>query len=83
MDTKKLEEQLVQKLTEGEIQHVDIDEAARIRLPMKTEIRISAHIDPVVEETKQYRKMAEEVDDRYARYDRLVEGDVPEGKKDS
>ncbi|RCW46496.1 hypothetical protein [Paenibacillus prosopidis] len=83
MDTKELEEQLVQKLTEGEMQQVDTEEAARIRLPMKTEIRIPAHIDPVVEETKQYRKIAEEVDERYSRYDRLVEGDVPEGKKDS
>lgn len=83
MDAKELEEQLVQQLTEGEIEHVDTDEAARIRLPMKTEIRIQAHIDPVVEETKQYRQMAEEVDERYARYDRLVEGDVPEGKKGS
>jgi 23S rRNA A2030 N6-methylase RlmJ len=72
MDPKEMEEELVQKLTEGEMEKENADEAARKRLPIKTEIRIQAQIDPVVEETKQFRQMAEEVDDRYKRYDRLV-----------
>ncbi|MBP1155690.1 MULTISPECIES: hypothetical protein [unclassified Paenibacillus] len=72
MSSKELEEELVQKLTEGEMRQENVDEAARKRLPIKTEIRIQAHIDPVVLETKRFRQMASEVDDRYAKYDRLV-----------
>jgi 23S rRNA A2030 N6-methylase RlmJ len=72
MDSKKLEEELVNKLVEGQIESEAADEAARKQLPVKTEIRIQAKIDPVVEETKRYRQMADEVDTRYARYDKLV-----------
>lgn len=72
MSSRELEEELVQKLTEGEMKLEKADEAARKRLPLKTEIRIQAQIDPIVEETKRYRQMASEVDDRYAKYDRLV-----------
>jgi len=67
MDAKKVEEQLAQTLTEGEMERVDASEAARKRLPLKTEIRIQAQVEPVVEETKLFRQMAEEVDDRYDR----------------
>lgn len=67
MDAKKVEEQLAQTLTEGEMERVDTSEAARKRLPLKTEIRIQAQVEPVVEETKLFRQMAEEVDDRYDR----------------
>ncbi|MDF2961129.1 MAG: hypothetical protein K0S39_2864 [Paenibacillus sp.] len=72
MDARELEEELVKKLTEGEMEAEDADKAARKRLPLKTEIRIQAQTDPVVEETKQYRQMAEEVDGRYSRYDKWV-----------
>lgn len=68
MDAKEWEEQLARKLTEGEMESEDTDEAARKRLPMKTEIRIQAQIDPVVQETKLYRQMASEVDGRYDRW---------------
>ncbi|PZE19488.1 hypothetical protein [Paenibacillus xerothermodurans] len=73
MASDKVEEQLAQRLTEGEMNAEDAEEAARRRLPVKTEIRIQAEIDPVVEETRRYRKMASEVDDRYAQYDRFVD----------
>ena len=39
-------------------------EAVR-RLPPRWEIRIQTEQDPVEEETKKYRSMAQEVDDRY------------------
>jgi 23S rRNA A2030 N6-methylase RlmJ len=73
MDRKELEEELVQKLTEGEMETQDAEEAARKRLPFKTEIRILAETDPLVEETKRYRQIADEVDTRYDRYDKLVQ----------
>ncbi|ALS22000.1 MULTISPECIES: hypothetical protein [Paenibacillus] len=72
MNSRKLEEELAQKLTEGQMEQEDTKEAARKRLPIKTEIRIQAQIDPVLEETRRFRQMASEVDDRYAKYDRLV-----------
>ncbi|WP_028549972.1 hypothetical protein [Paenibacillus sp. UNC451MF] len=68
MDAKEWEEQLARKLTEGEMDAEDTEEAARKRLPIKTEIRIQAQIDPVVQETKLYRQMADEVDGRYDRW---------------
>ncbi|UJF32372.1 hypothetical protein [Paenibacillus hexagrammi] len=40
---------------------------------MKTEIRIQAEVDPVLEETKRFRELADEVDTRYEKYDRLLE----------
>jgi uncharacterized protein (DUF342 family) len=72
MNGKKVEEELAQRLTEGTMEIQEAEENARKRLPIKTEIRIQAQIDPIVEETKQYRQMAEEVDERYQRYDKLV-----------
>jgi hypothetical protein len=73
MDSKSLEEKLAEQLVESEIGLEDAAEDARKRLPVKTEIRIQAQIDPVVEETRRYRQMAEEVDTRYKRYDELVD----------
>lgn len=73
ISSKELEEELVQKLTEGEMKQEDAEEAARKRMPIKIEIRIQTQMDPVVEETRRYRQMASEVDARYAKYDHLVE----------
>jgi hypothetical protein len=72
VDQRSLEEQLAHTLQEGEMERVNTQEAARKRLPRRTEVRIQAEIDPVVEETKQYRKMAREVDSRYAKYDEMI-----------
>ncbi|GAA4868745.1 hypothetical protein GCM10023310_55520 [Paenibacillus vulneris] len=80
MDEKEWEEQLARKLTEGEMDTEDTEEAARKRLPIKTEIRIQAQIDPVVRETKLYRQMAREVDDRYDRWVKEEPSD-PDSKK--
>lgn len=73
MDQRRLEEELAHTLQEGELKQVNTQEAARRRLPRKTEIRIQAETDPVVEETKQYRQMAEEVDDRYDKYNKFID----------
>lgn len=73
MDEKEFEKELTHKLISGELDHTDTEEAARKRLLRHTEIRIQAQTDPIVEETRHYRKMADEVDERYARYDRIVE----------
>ncbi|MFS0838392.1 hypothetical protein [Paenibacillus sp. 1P03SA] len=82
MDAKEMEEQLIRKLTEGEMEEENKEESARKRLPAKTEIRIQATIDPVVEETRKYREMAEELDGRYDRYTHLLEDKRPDSSKD-
>ncbi len=68
MEPKDLEQELAQSLTEGELEKQDTGEAARRQLPVRTEIRIQAKIDPIVEETRKYRSMAKEIDQRYDRY---------------
>jgi hypothetical protein len=72
MDPRIIEEQLIQKLTEGEMESEDTDAAVIKKLPTPTEIRIQAQVDPVVLETKLYRQMAKEVDGRYAKVDSLL-----------
>jgi len=72
LDSRELEDQLVKKLTEGEMETEEASKTAHKRLPVKTEIRIQAQIDSIVEETRQYRKMAAEVDNRYSRFDHLL-----------
>ncbi|SEG45882.1 hypothetical protein [Paenibacillus sp. UNC499MF] len=82
MDAKEMEEQLIRKLTEGEMEEENKEESARKRLPAKTEIRIQATIDPVVEETRKYREMAEELDGRYDKYTHLLKENRPDSPKD-
>ncbi|MBN3524889.1 hypothetical protein [Paenibacillus apiarius] len=67
-ERKRLESELSGILTEGEMETEDQNEAVRRRLPPRTEIRVQTSIDPIVEETRAYRKMAKEVDDRYDGY---------------
>jgi hypothetical protein len=67
-DKKKLEIEVSQMLTEGEIKTADPEKAAVDKLPHRYEFRIQAKQDPIVEETKQYRRMAKEVDERYDKY---------------
>ncbi|MCM3341847.1 hypothetical protein M3650_25275 [Paenibacillus sp. MER TA 81-3] len=67
-ERKRLEAELSGFLTEGEMETEDQDAAVRRRLAPRTEIRIQTSIDPIVEETARYRKMAKEVDDRYDGY---------------
>ncbi|KIL37402.1 hypothetical protein SD71_01710 [Cohnella kolymensis] len=61
------EELLIQRLTEGDPESSDPAEAAVRALPPRWEIRIQTEYDPVAEETKLYRSMAREVDDRYGK----------------
>jgi hypothetical protein len=69
METNEIEEKLARLLSEGELESMPKAQAVRMKLPFKTEIRIQTERDPVAEETKEYRKMAREVDERYAKYD--------------
>ncbi|CAM3628122.1 hypothetical protein [Marinicrinis lubricantis] len=67
-EDQKLEEQLSRALTEGEMERNDPKRAAIRQLPTKYETRTQAAFDPIVEETKRFRGMAKEIDDRYDRY---------------
>ncbi|MGZ9587134.1 hypothetical protein [Paenibacillus marinisediminis] len=63
-----LEEQIETLLTFGDMQAEDPQEGARKKLAPRTEVRIQTMMDPIVEETIQYRQMAQELDDRYDEY---------------
>lgn len=68
-DNKELERELSEMLTEGE-QGTEEErrEEGRKRLPPKYEIRVQTTLDPIIEETLNYRKMAKEIDGRYDEY---------------
>lgn len=68
MSQQPHEEELAKALLESGTEESDIGETALRRLPAKTEIRIQMQIDPIVQETQLYRRMAKEVDRRYDRY---------------
>lgn len=68
MNNEELEKEMSQALTEGEMKRVDPEKAARKKLSPRYEIRVQAKLDPIVEETGRFRKIAKEVDDRYDRY---------------
>lgn len=79
-DQVQLERGLLDALTEGEIEALDPEQAARKLLPPRYEVRIQSTWDPIVEETQIYRSMAKEVDDRYDRYlAKLGQGRQAEG----
>lgn len=62
---RSAEELLAERLTEGE-QETDAPEVEAVRrISPRWEVRIQAERDPVAEETKLYRTLAREVDDRY------------------
>ncbi|WP_408634986.1 hypothetical protein [Paenibacillus phocaensis] len=68
-DNKELERELSEMLTEGEYgSEEERREEERRRLSPKYEIRIQTTLDPIVEETLNYRKMAKEIDGRYDQY---------------
>lgn len=68
MKDERMEEQLSKQLEEGDMIGVEPGRGAVERLSPRTEIRIRSERDPIVEETKLYRRMAEEADDRYDDY---------------
>ncbi|MDN4619321.1 hypothetical protein QCD85_14525 [Paenibacillus sp. PsM32] len=65
---EELERELTERLTEGLMQEEDREVRERRMIPSKYEIRIQTTLDPIAEETKQYRKMAKEIDGRYDEY---------------
>lgn len=68
-DNKELERELSERLTEGEYgSEQERREEGRRRLSPKYEVRIQTTLDPIVEETRSYRKMGKEIDGRYDEY---------------
>lgn len=67
-EKEDMEQQLSELLTSDEADREDPEAEARKKLPPRYEIRVQAERDPIVEETKKYRKIAKEVDDRYDKY---------------
>ncbi|HEX7056071.1 MAG TPA: hypothetical protein VF260_02575 [Bacilli bacterium] len=80
-DNKQAIEQLAKAVEDtletGEMSRADPDAAARLRLSPRHEIRIEAKVDPIVEETRIYRRFAAEIDDRYEKYLRKADGKQP------
>ncbi len=67
MEHNEAEELLARRLTEEQDEDTQENAEAKAakKLPPRWEIRIQAKHDPVVEETKAYRAIAREVDNRY------------------
>lgn len=63
-----LEQQLSELLMDGEMESKNEEEEGRRLIPTKYEIRIQTTQDPIVEETRKYRSIAKELDDRYDKY---------------
>jgi hypothetical protein len=75
MDAKDhIEQTLAETLTEGDMQAFDPEDAAVDRLSPSYEIRQAAEQDPIVEETRIIRSMAQEIDDRYQSIDTTKRG---------
>ncbi|EHS59291.1 hypothetical protein P4H71_10250 [Paenibacillus kribbensis] len=77
--SEDLERELSELLTEGEIRENEAKK--RERLSPKYEVRIQTHIDPIVEETRKYRSMARELDDRYDEYMRKANQSDPSDQR--
>lgn len=65
---KNVERKVTEILEEGKLNSPQPEKLALDRLVPKYEIRQIVQLDPIVEETKLFRGMAEEVDDRYDQY---------------
>lgn len=79
-DHKELERELSEMLTEGEYgSEEERRKEERRRLSPRYEIRVQTTLDPIVEETLAYRKMAKELDGRYDDY--LKKAKRADGKK--
>lgn len=68
MNEHEMERKITEILTDGEMKEADREQEQRKRIVPKYEIRIQTQLDPIVEETRKYRMMAQEIDDRYDRY---------------
>ncbi|UQZ34737.1 hypothetical protein C2I18_15115 [Paenibacillus sp. PK3_47] len=63
-----LERKLSELLEDGELHQEDRKDKELRQISPKYEIRIQTTLDPIVEETLRYRKIASELDDRYDKY---------------
>ncbi len=73
----EVERLLAEQLLVGEAADTADAQAEAVRkLPPRWEIRMQTEHDPVAEETRKYRTMAREVDDRYDRRDRASSSDA-------
>jgi len=79
---EELEEELSELLTEGELKDEDRERKEREQISPRYEIRIQTSLDPIVEETRLYRQMAEEIDGRYDDYLKKTRRDSQEIEPD-
>lgn len=63
-----LERKLSELLEDGDMEQGDNKDKEIRQISPKYEIRIQTTLDPIVEETLRYRKIAYELDDRYDRF---------------
>ncbi|WP_139085047.1 hypothetical protein [Bacillus sp. FJAT-27264] len=63
-----LERKLSELLEDGEMEQTDRSAKEIRQISPKYEIRIQTTLDPIVEETRRYRKIGRELDDRYDKY---------------
>lgn len=84
-DNKELERELAELLTDQEFSsEEERREEERRRLSPRYEIRIQTNLDPIVEETRKYRSMAKEIDERYDEYlKRAEQADTPKDREES
>jgi hypothetical protein len=74
-DKDRMEQEMAEKLTEGEMERLDPERTAVDRLNPRYEIRARTERDPIVEETKKVRQTVKEVDNRYDRFVRPLENE--------
>ena len=67
-DNDDLERRLSELLEDGEMEPDDRQAKEIRQISPKYEIRIQTTLDPIVEETLRYRKIAYELDGRYDKY---------------
>jgi hypothetical protein len=67
-DNDDLERRLSELLEDGEMEPDDRQAKEIRQISPKYEIRIQTTLDPIVEETLRYRKIAYELDERYDKY---------------
>lgn len=80
-ENEDLERKLSELLVEGEMEQADRKAKELRQISPKYEIRIQTTLDPIVEETLRYRKIAYELDDRYDKYMKRAghTGGTPDG----
>lgn len=67
-EREDLERKLSELLEDGAMEQEDRKAKERRQMSAPYEIRIQTTLDPIVEETLRYRKIAAELDDRYDKY---------------